>query len=886
MSAAGGRTQLEALCSSENNPCPLRFGGMRYPFDRARPLIPLLFGLSAAIPAGRANAQSFCPGTNNNLRVMTVNADCWIQTETFPGQLSFKYDMNFETRAARIASIIQREDPDVVSIQEAFDMDCRTAIETVLTPNYPSNVTYFKADGAAYTSGTMIFSKIPFEAFTAPMKGGGSDVQGKRSGVPFDENSNFLAWNNYSNFTASEQGSSLAALMVRLRHGTTCAVNVAFTQIAGASELSTPVIKTLITTTLGSAINREPTFVLGDLKIDGDGDALPYTYTVGATTHTASFTPWHKYFNPTTVSPPGDPVQTSFFRCGTNGFSPATTCNFTANPATPYLTDAWGFEWPREDHGHTSGAVGQTTLADVADLGPQTGEREDYILHSQPLNGTTPYLCPQRLKRIFHLDPNPAVQNYEPPFYVSVESGNSIAFSDQKPASDHFALVGDFLFSRLARCSPMVGPAFGPTVIGPADWDVNISMALGATGNRRHYNWVKIDTVGTYSIGATNLSRTNIEVYHHSDLSTPIPSFHGISNSWASGRFTGPVYDLVDPPYYVRYEPSATATLPATFTAGIHRHRCSSPINDYCLLTSNVDKNVIWPSGQFMMPWDNAATAVPDAMYFVAAVDQAASGANPRVDFRVELGNNAQFPTNRMRLFNQCGYQLSFNDCGFGTCNTPLGLSWGAWGSDDMDAQLDVTGTTNNHTNGALAPAMTGTPRLVLLRIGRNCTGPNCATTSMSVRYKSNFRTFIPVSLYCADEQDPGDADDEIYIAMTTDAPAPGSSVCGPLAGFTDLKGFDEHGESNKQSTSFPGNWGFGPRTFVDRVTVTVCEEEGAPAPNTWLGNVEFSSSTIPAIGQAEVLLSGDFDADPDADYHFQYRVRTENPNTQAASCP
>lgn len=861
---------------------------MRFSFTRAKPWLPVLIGLSAAVPATGAEAQSLCSGSNSNLRIMNVNADCWPAAETRPGQLHHRYDMDYYARVSRIASIIQREDPDIVTIQEAYESHCRDAVDDALSTVYNNNVTYFKADGVGLESGLMLYSKIPFEAFGTPMKGGNSRARGKRNGVQFNETSAFLAWNNYSNFTPSEQGSTMAALMVRVRPTNGCAVNVAFTQIAGASELSTPELKTLITNTLGTTINREPTFVLGDMKIDGDGDALPYTYYIGATPHQASFTAWHKYFDPSTVDPPGDPVVTSFFKCGTSGFSPSTTCTFSSTPATPYLTDSWGFEWPREDHGHTSGATGQTTLADVADLGPQTGVRGDYILHSQPLSATAPapFLCPQRLKRVFYLDPNPTTQDFTPPFYTSVEYGNSVAFKDEKRVSDHFAIVGDFLFSRLARCSPVVGPTFGPTVVGATNPDVLIPMSLGTSTNRRHYNWVKIDTIGTYSIGASNLTRTKIEVYHHSDLSTPIPSFHGLSNQWESGRFTGPVYDLNDPPYFVRYEPSATAALPAVFNAHIHRHGCSSPDNDYCLLTANVDKNTTWPSAQFVMPYGGAATAVPDAMYFVAAVDKAASGANPRVDFRVEFGNNSQFPTSRMKLFNKCGHVLSFNDCGLAPCNQPLTLNWGLYGSDDMDAQLDVTGTTNNQATGVVAPAVIGTPRLVLLRVGRNCTGPSCLATTMSVRYKTNFRSFTPVSLYCADEQDPGFNDDEIFIAMTTDAAPPSSTICGAMPGFIDLNRFDEDGETNKQDTDFPGNWGFGPRTFVDRVSVTICEEEGSATLNTWLGNVVFNSSTVPALGQSEVLLSDDFEADPDASYHFQYRVRTENPNVAAASCP
>src|SRR5687767_5932315 len=95
----------------------------------------LALGLSISLPDA-AVAQNLCAGTNSNLRLMNVNADCWLSAQNSPDELIHEYDMDLATRAERIASIILEQDPDVVTIQEAFDSSCRNAIDNALAPTF------------------------------------------------------------------------------------------------------------------------------------------------------------------------------------------------------------------------------------------------------------------------------------------------------------------------------------------------------------------------------------------------------------------------------------------------------------------------------------------------------------------------------------------------------------------------------------------------------------------------------------------------------------------------------------------------------------------------------------------------------------------------------
>lgn len=879
-----------------------------------------------------ARAQLFCPASNTNLRIMNLNVHC--MGSPFTEDTEEIYDMTLEARMVRVADMIAKIDPDVVAIEDAFFEECKDELERRLAPTFPHFVRRLDKPARLQDSGMMLFSKHPFEAFPNPFRNSMSvTVSGRAGFFDFTEVTNFVAWYLFDGaldeLRTWDQYAAKAAAMVRIVPTGGCPLNVVFTHfqadqadgdVEQASSMRTRFkeregLKAMVTGTLTPGqLLSEPIFVAGDLNIDGNLspfnlDVHGFKYKFLLTEDVAKTTEageWHEVYDPAHVSDPEDPAESRFFRCGTFGFSSG-SCQFNPPTSEALFTDAWGWEFPRSDFGQTSGIRGQKSGVDVAKLTEEGGERLDYILHNQPtiqMTAGTEFICAQRMQRVFFMDPDGPPQFFIPVLYRSVEDDTFKVFADDTVVADHIFLVGDFLFTRTPRCSPVPagggGPSFGAQRItwAPSSQDSNHFVSLGSagTGNRRQFSWFVLDHKGTVSIGTTAPNDVRIEVFHRSDLSTPISAYYGMTNSWELDRFSGPIFSLPDPPYHVRFSiaDGTTAALPVAFTASFHKHNCTSPRNDFCTLSANTEFPVLWPGGQHVMPYEwFVFPPYPDSLYFVFGVDQADSGANPGVQFLLELEDESQFQVESLgpegaRIFDKCSFDGDVADCGSGVCNTPAESThtFTGWTPDsDGDGLTETRIVTDNAATGVLAPVAPGTPKPFFLRVRRLCAEPLCTEQAMSVTYETSLRRLVPLELTCEDEGDPFD-DDEIHLRIDADLPGPGADSCEMMFGFTDLGRFDEDGENNKRRAEFPGTWGIGSSTFIESTTPTLCEYDDGSA-NDFCGDPQYSFSADPIPpGETQIVRTAAFDADEDSLYRYTFSVRSENLALPAQTCP
>jgi hypothetical protein len=207
---------------------------------------------------------------------------------------------------------------------------------------------------------------------------------------------------------------------------------------------------------------------------------------------------------------------------------------------------------------------------------------------------------------------------------------------------------------------------------------------------------------GTFSIGADEtivgnigLDDLDIRVYQARDLSWQLPPAH--LDTVSSREKTLNVYNLQDPPYYVRVSaPNVQETsFPFGFEMTFRKNTCTEPHTDYCLLTPGSTNAVTvgWPgSDKYVCAWDfsagpcdetgisAAACTAPgpvndhqspfhfDYMYFRFFVDAAGSGANPNIDFTISTTDETGFnllntsPGKGIRIFDAGdGQPGSFN---------------------------------------------------------------------------------------------------------------------------------------------------------------------------------------------------------------------------------
>lgn len=592
--------------------------------------------------------------------------------------------------------------------------------------------------------------------------------------------------------------------------------------------------------------------------------------------------------------------------------------------AESFFMDSWGFEhpswgegadWgqndmsPLEDHETLADIyLGQTSADAWHPLTMQSGHRGGYILHNQPSDRDLgPYLSATRLRRVFYYDPDGAPQFYSPATYESFDGnengsgGSTLAFDDDKAVSDHYFLVGDFLFSRPARSNPLpndgsTGPIFGSEVV-----------AFGSTQDRtfpgvlledpRQSSWFYLtEAGGTVTVGSNLPDEVEVEVFHPSDLSTPIPAFHQMTSCFGRDlEICGDVMDLPSPPYFVRFSVAAGATAPIEATVGFHLHRCSDPVADFCVLPNGDRRKVTWPTGAFNTPYSGTAH-YDDEMYFVAAVDEAASRAP--VSFRIELGDTTQFDLGDTaggrgaQLFPfSCGFDADLPDCGSGSCNAAIaGVgSWPTqWDDDDGDGAEDMVLVTGNESSGALSPKTPGTPRPVLLRVHRKCSGTDCIGATMNVEYDSHQFRVVPETVRVIVENDFGANDDEVYMSIALDGPSPGAASCdadpppGVRLPYMDPVSSSGDGDTAPRETSSFGKYetNLELTTFNDHAHITFCDSDG-DSPNDFLGALVVTNETPSDIPLLADLVVGDVDSQ----YWFSYLVRREAKAAEVEAC-
>lgn len=882
------------------------------------------------------------PGGTGSVRLLKASAGC-------------TYEPGSDDRMERVADLVLREDPDVVLVDTVYFNACRSQLINFLDATHPNYFTLnavedhppcrFPMDnsdpdgpterddggavisGGNYTgsSGLMLFSKFPFEPYPDPFQSNDSCVavaQGQNDGDTFSDNEStptndllgiFYEW-SYS-------------AMVRIRPPGSDAINVVITQLQdGETDDGEPCgeswnqmvrrhqlenIETMIRGTLTQQQRaQEPVFLLGDLGIDGNR-APEHTLTAydpnsgfdvswyrcdsfeESTLELTNFAEgeWERVFHD--LIPPAD---TFFYSKAGDCIAPSCTTNDSF-----LFTDVWGFEHPstgpdadwgqteleRSDDDETWGAnyyVGQSSVDTWRPLDIQTGRRTDYILRNQPMGPEgLPYLSTSHIRRIFFYDPDISVQNFQPP-----------TMPDNHPISNHYYLVADFLFNRPPFSNPRPndgsGPLYGAKVVDfSSDQDQLETITLN---NHRHHAWFFVNVQGTVTAGSTAPEDVQIDIYHHTDLSTPMPNYHGLQNCFRD--VCGPVFDLPDPPYYVRYSIKPESAEPKMFLAGLHLHKCSDPISDYCLLPNAQDRTVTWPAGAENEPYAPGTAAYLNEMYFIASVDKRVADAP--VSFRIETEHEQQFNLagtaagDGAKLFPLCGYVLSAADCGTGACNQPIegaGVWPGIWDDDDGDLIFDQVLDTRNQHTGKLSPAVPGVPRPVLLRVKRNCTGAGCFNTRMTVRYTSPEFRVVPLKLKVVIENDFGDNNDEVWMSVVNDVgSSPGAESCfadDPPPGI-ELEEMDPSGEGFYDETIRFGAYATDANltTHSANAYVTFCESDGSGALNDFIGEVAIDSSTAHDVQHDETMTIGDVVSK----YIFSYMVKSDNPIAPLEQCP
>jgi fibronectin type 3 domain-containing protein len=947
-----------------------------------------------------APIPSWTAASTGSVRLMSAAIQCITDDDVEA------YDMEAETRMARVASIIAREDPDVIAFQEVFQDRCRDALVKQLT-GYPS---FVELPG----SGLMVFSKFPFEPFDHPIdEQWGFDyydvsaddwmtpLHGVNAGSEFENGKKLVSTAYYESLIDGlvrdgddhphDKYVDFPTGMVRIRPAGGAAINVAFTDLVDrypygntcvewehqqARRLQLAEIQTMIEKTLDEDVRRrEPVFLLGELDIDGNrapdhpttswdialgvGGLTDPGYACGDDEQTCHDEPVcvmvHKCdefglcydqqectphevcpttFAPGTASPSltfssewqrvfdnhGEP-EAAFFSNAANCF--AVTCDPNAKSM---FTDAWGFEHPSAgdvaDWGQSDLAsideiddpiqsyyVGQTAAEDWHPLELQSGHRMDYILHNQPIDPDRgAYLVATHLRRVFYYDPDGASQYYKPAKYESVNGyvsdggTTTFPFRDRTPISEHYFVVGDFLFDRAARSNPLPddgisGPTFGAEVVTFAGAQDRVFPAITLSDPRQSVWFYLAEAGGTVTVGSSLPDQVHIDVYHPSDLSTAMPSFHQMTSCFGrEGELCGGVFDLPRPPYYIRYSLAPGATAPVTFTAGFHLHKCSDPVSDVCVLPNRQERSVTWPAGAYNTPY-GGTPAYLDEMYFLAAVDRGDKHAG--VSFRIELDDPGQFalgdnaPGHGAQLFPACGFAAALPDCGTGACNLPIkgAGGWvGAWADDDGDGALDQLLDTGNEVSGVLSPAVAGVPNTTLLRVHRSCGGADCKATAMRVTFTSRLYHVVPEKVRVVIENDFGMNDDEVYMSIAPDAgSAPGEASCVPdpppgvRLPYMDPASSSCDGDTAPRETTEFGAYQSKPEktAFVHRAFVTFCESD-APTSNDFLGEVEITDDTPLDTSIQVPMVIGDIDSS----YWFSYRVRGEQTTSLPQACP
>jgi hypothetical protein len=863
-----------------------------------------LAATAAALIAMAGTADAVCSRTARNVRLMTLNVACTTGLQSFEDTFA-EQD---EDRMVELADKIKAWNPDIVVITEALDDGaCKDPLVEELKGTYPHYIEEIDDNSIIEDSGLMFFSKLPLVEFPQDVYFGGEgdfEVNGFSGDLTWDDfnasgQRRTIAVHGFDTdeCVLGDCAAEKAAAMVRVSGGAGCPINVAFTHMTAvygdddederndridAQRKSLDSIRKMITGSLtATQLKREPVFLLGDVNIDGqigldgdlkgevDGDHHPLLWPQESPSNT-----WERIFDPFWAD--SDLLASGFYACGAAGFD-GTTCLFDEATQPHLLTDLAAFEHPRTDLFQTNATHPQNPeyfdgfdpdiIIDF-NYANGSGNRLDYILRSHPQGGSNvpfageEFVCAQHLRRDRYLD--------------------------QKALSDHAPVILD-AGQNAPRCTPLPQGEFGSLVLSwaagdPQDKSVDDGN-IAYTGN---VQWYVIEEKGTYSFATSG--DFPVEVYGKADLSTPKHDFMNLTNTWVANdnRVTGPVYLFDDPPYFIKVAGGPSVTPPSAYSLFIHKHGCTNPTNDYCLLKAGALTSMAWPSGTLISYPDPAVGTdayYQDQAYFMFGVVDASGGALPEIDFLVQDGGASPLldpPStdegSGVRIFRD--YDFALCDCNSGDhnsecdptaglCNAPIELaSWDEEWKDDLEplGAVERTGHTDNRNSGVLKPDTPGTAKKHFLRVSRR----DVDAFDMFITYLNTLTTWRGTNVYCEIQNDTT-GDDEILVHPAVDGAAHAS--CDSLAGYISLGDFDEEsGGSDKAAL-------IGTRRFASDYDLKMCEEDTAfNGDNDSLSDLGGSSvSSLPLDVSTVVGGTWTFADEPDFDDRdYSYQVNFE----------
>jgi hypothetical protein len=876
--------------------------------------------LAALFPSTLVYA--FCPGEKASLRIMTFNAHC---TDTTWEDTEDGYGMEQEVRALLMCDRIAAIDPDIVVIVGCFQNSARDSYLRWLSRDYPSRVEWLNNTWDNQDSGMMLLSKFPFIRYDNPYFPPDVDsdfidgvIANKNS---FDQSDGYVAWHYYEGdqIMGSDACSARMAAMVRILTPSSerdalgaprqCPVNVAFTHLQAdygdddkeereehqdarrssllqsGSMFQVSVEKMITSTLTPDQRHKEAVFLVGDLNIDGNFGEYqrdenghfvlgPDGYPLGVENDFRPLprcrsnidgevscgprTEWDDIFSQNDTQ---GPLLGIFYRCGFNGFTDDTRCR-----GSSLFTDSWAFEHPRTDVGQTVfDDPGNQDFLDGEDVyftgtrfdNASDGFRLDYILHNQPEDARgIPYFCMQHIQRMWWDIDDSQFEVPDP------------SFKDTKNLSHHLALFADVSFERSERCNPKLRSADGGEAWFGSEqitWGEEQDEVRTVTIDYDHdHAWFLIDEEGSYSIGVEEVKfdDVRIDVYHHTDLSGPIDTYHQETIKVGDRHQTYLLqpYVFLEPPYYIRISNKAPVPSSQILEVMFRQHRCTNPNNDYCpLVAGDLGVTVGWPTDKVhSTDFDPLpdCDAIPscdaseighnpkcdplccqnnetwygetqdgafdgDYMFFVFGVDKSGN-VHPSVEFHFELSDPGQFnlldasPGRGAQVFDWKSFHMKQPD-NSGGINVPI--SGGTW--SDMGDGTFVLDMNNDSSPHALSPS-SDVYRAGLIRVNRRVPDGETPTLStMKITYRESLKSVMFTELIGWMTDDEPSDEDEIILQMGVDNQSFGT--CGDDPWDPQLKVFKTSLDDDGDQVPIGHEYDM---KFTSQVKARMCEED------------------------------------------------------------
>jgi hypothetical protein len=830
--------------------------------------------------AGRAEATPICPGS---FRLMNHNVAC--KPGAWNNENLYK-PLTDEARMQEVANNILLEDPDVVTIEEAWSDECKDKLVSALSAVYPSfmhDLTSYGGEGQ--DSGIMIFSKLPFIEFTKDV----AQTSGlfAEPGIAHGQNGPNVKWGEdslrqiaYHIFGNAECSgvdcmAAKGVAMVRVRDAATCVYDVAFThtqahyylndssdmasrQAARTAQMNA--IQTVIQASLTSQqMQTDAVFLNGDLNIDGNL-AHPGEWFQDF----QGISEWQFFFNSV------QPFQSPFYACGQAGDAAGTDCIFGSG--LKFFTDPGGFEISSADFSQTANAsltdptvAGDLTFPlDAPD--PTEGFRYDYILHNQPVLGATQLgsetMCMQHLRRHFIAPGHPNVSDH----LAIIEEVAQRAPHCMPSSNSSLGSLGAQVVPSLAM-STSHAATFGTAAIDPT----NTRIAFGGSAQ-----WYVVNDVGSVNIGLTDngAGKVEYEVYQAADLSRQVPSFHHEGSSWLdttttpSSNFAGTKYSFPKPPYFIKVS-SKDRTFTGPYRIGFFLNSCTSPL-DTCPLNAGRLDSREWPA-TLVQPSGPATPFFVDKLYYTFYTNDLSTGALPTIKFHVETSDKVALSPGSttetgVKIFDPTTFNITLPDCPMTTgCNAPIALQ--AW-----DPVWSGAPSAKNATAvpGSLPPTSPGVQKKYLLRVGRVLVDP----FTMGLRYETDLTMFHGMSVSCQVQEDHYHYDD-ITLDMSFQTLAV-DNACGLLTTGNDLARFQSDGPGGSGALFQIGGLAKFQGRYTSGASVKMCEIDDID-PNDFFafaGNpiLPLSPTTPSDAPTAIISDTGDFDS---CDYYYELRYLT-----------